>query len=158
MYLKELRPQLSQGDVFTQVSLIDSAVPLLPSKTHNVIVLSHTCEIAKPSNSIILVCAIRALTEVDPGQRGHIQRNRVFNTMYLEPIGVLQESFVDFRYIFRINKIFLEQYAQQGFKIASLNEEAQLALATYFYRFLARNIPPPTLSKNPSSKEKPACR
>jgi len=141
MYLQELRIKLSQGDIFNQIDLIDSAAPTAPPKTHNVIVLSHSCEIEKPSNSIVLVCAIRPLSQVDLGQRGHIQGNRIFNAMYLEPIGTLPESFIDFRYIFRVNKMFLEEGTRQGLKIASLNDETQLALTTFFYRFLARRIP-----------------
>jgi hypothetical protein len=141
MYLSEVRPILSQGDIFTQVDLIDSATPQSPSQRFDVIVLSHTCEIQKPSNSIALVCAVRPLSEIENGHRGNFQMNRVINAMYLEPIENLPESFIDFRYIFRVNKTFLEEYVREGFKIASFNDEAQLALTTFFYRFLARKTP-----------------
>ena len=61
--------------------------------------------------------------------------------MYLEAVGSLKESFVDFRFVFRVTKAFLEEAIRQGFRVASMNEEAQLALATLFYRFLVRDIP-----------------
>ena len=141
MYLRELRNQLSQGDIFAGIELLDSATPSSPLKTHNVIVISHTCEILKPSNSIVLVCAIRSLSDIESSNRGHIKNNRIYNAMYLSAIADLSESFVDFRYTFRINKLSLEEYIHQGRKIASLNDEAQLALTTFFYRFLIRPVP-----------------
>lgn len=140
MYLQQLRSILSQGDIFAQIDLIDSASPKSPLQPYDVIVLSHTCEIAKPSNSVVLVCVIKSLSQIDSGQRGNVQRNRVFNAMYLESTGTLPESFIDFRYTFRVNKESLEEAVRRDLKIASLNDKAQLALAAFFYRFLIRKI------------------
>lgn len=141
MYSPELRPQLSQGDLFTQIYLVDSARPTVPPQNRDVLVLSHTCEILKPLNSIILVCAIRPLEDTASETQGNIRRGRVKNAMYLESIGTLPESFIDFRYIFRVDKTILEQYMYKSQRIASLDNEAQRALATFFYRFLVRDIP-----------------
>lgn len=140
MYAEGLPLTLSQGDIFVQIELIDSASPTAPPRTHSVIVLSHTCEIEKSVNSIVLVCVILPLSDVDPGQKGHIKKNRVFNAMYLEPIGDLPESFIDFRYVFRTNKAYLEYAIGEGLRITSLNEESKLAFATFFYRFLGRKV------------------
>lgn len=138
MYLHQPRQQLSQGDIFTDVNLLDSARPQLPTRTFNVIILSHTCDILKPKNSVVLVCAIRPISEVSPGNAGHIKKNRLYNTMYVEPVGNLRESFVDFRYTYRLDKRFLGDCANKGQKIASLNDDGQLALVYFFQRFLSR--------------------
>lgn len=141
MYLPALRHILSQGDIFIQLDFIDSAAPMAPKEQHNVIVLSHTCEILKPGNAVVLVSAIRLLSEVNSGLRGLIKKNQVYNAMYLEPVGPLEESFVDFRYTFRANKVFLKESMERNLRIASFNEESQLGLATFFYRFLVRKLP-----------------
>ncbi len=141
MYLENPRPLLSQGDIFAQIDLFDSALPQLPSKRYNIIVLSHSCEIDKPTNSIVLICAILPLVEVEENGRGNIKRNRTYHTMYLEPAGGLPEGFVDFRYVFRVKKEFLQECMREGFRVISLNDEAQSALASLFFRFLARKTP-----------------
>lgn len=140
MYLQQLRSVLSQGDVFAQICLVDSASPRSPLQTYDVIVLSHTCEIVKSSNSVVLVCVMKSLSQMDSGRRGNVQRNRAYNAMYLEATGTLPESFIDFRYTFRVDKESLEEAVRRDFKIASLNDKAQLALARFFYRFLVRKI------------------
>jgi hypothetical protein len=142
MYVETLPTVISQGDIFTRIALLDSATALTNPRFYDVIVFSHTCEIAKPSNTVVLVCGIRPLREVlDRGQQGHIQRNRVYNSMYLSPVGPLGESFVDFRFVFRVQKALLDEAMRQGLRIASLNEESRLALFTYLYRFLLRKVP-----------------
>lgn len=141
MYVSAPPTVLCQGDIFTGLQLVDAAAPAAPARAYNVVVLSHACEIAKPSNSVVLVCGIRPLEGVDVGNQGHIRKNRVRNAMYLEPVGSLKESFVDFRFVFRVAKAFLEEAIRRGLRVASMNEEAQLALATFFYRFLVRDIP-----------------
>ena len=61
--------------------------------------------------------------------------------MHLVSTTGLPESFIDFRFIFRIEKTTLEEYARLGIKIASLNDEAQLALGEFLYRFVSRKVP-----------------
>ena len=138
MYLGKPRAILSQGDIFTKVSLIDSASPKSPPREFDAITLSHNCEIEKPNSSTVLVCAIRPITQLDEGNRGHLRRGRLYNAMLLEFCASLSESFIDFRFIFRVNKMFLNECAQQGLKIASLTDEAQLALGNFFYTFIIR--------------------
>ena len=138
MYLSKLRQEWSQGDILKDVELIDSAAPRALPKNYRVIILSHDCDLDKQHNSVVLVCAIRDLTEVSDGFQGDIRKNRVANVMYLEGTNLLEESFVDFRYVFRVDKTFLKQAVKQGARIASLNDEARLALMTFLYRFFAR--------------------
>jgi hypothetical protein len=141
MFLPVLREKLSQGDILTQITLIDSAATTTSPQRYNVIVLSHDCEIDKPNNSIIIVCALRNLSEVPSITQEQIRKNKVYRTMYLESTKLFPESFVDFRLIFRVNKNFLEECSRQGFRVASLNDEARLALPAYFYMYLTRKVP-----------------
>ncbi len=138
MYVDKTSSILSQGDIFVGLHLIDSAAPKAPSIARNVIVLSHTCDIAKGTNSVVLVCVIRALSEVGPGLEGHIKSGRVFNAMYLRPIGDLGDSFVDFRYVFRVEKDSLAYALEEGLRIASLDEENRLSFVDFFHEFLTR--------------------
>jgi len=138
MYLENPSSLLSQGDIFAQIDLTDAAFPQSPPKRYNIIVLSHSCEIDKENNYIALVCAILPLGEVDEGVRRDIRKNKTYHTMYLDAVGGLPESFIDFRYVFRVKKEFLQECTREGFKAASLDEEAQLALVHFFYRFISR--------------------
>lgn len=138
MYLENPSSLLSQGDIFAQIDLVDAAFPQSPRKRYNVIVLSHSCEIDKKSNYIVLVCAILPLAEIDESVRGSIRKNKTYHTMHLDAVDGLSESFIDFRYIFRVKKKFLQECAHEGFKVASFTGEAQLALVHFFYRFISR--------------------
>ncbi len=141
MFLPTPRELLSQGDIFLELDLIDSASPTSPPQKRNAIVLSHDCEIDKPINRILLVCAIRFLSDVEQTTIDNIRRNRRFNTMYLGSFLSLPEVFIDFRYIFRVDRLFLEEGMRRGLRIASIDDEAKFALWTFFYRFLTRKIP-----------------
>jgi hypothetical protein len=141
MYLPTPREVLSQGDIFLQLDLVDSAAPTALPQKRNVIVISHDCEIDKPHNRIILVCGLIPLSNVNQGHQGNIKKNSLANTMYIEPVQTLVESYVDFRYIFRADKLYLEEAMRQGLRIASIDNETQLALGTFFYRFLTRKLP-----------------
>jgi hypothetical protein len=140
MYLPELRSKLSQGDIFAQIPIVDSADPALKKKDYNVIILSHTCDIDKPTQKIVLVCAIRPFSELNPGQDKDIIKGRIRNAMHVKPVGEMGDSFIDFRFTFRVNKEFLQEAEKNGAKIASLMDDAQLALIEYFRRFLARDL------------------
>lgn len=144
MYALEVPAKLSQGDIITKVSLLDSALPDAPPVERTVIVLSHDCEIDKRSNEVIIVAAVRLMSEVEqhkPGIKNDIQRGRVRSVMYLAPQGQLEESCVDFRYIFRVTKHYLEECLQKGLRIVSLNEEGKQALCVFFERYLFRKLP-----------------
>lgn len=138
MYLENLRTKLSQGDVLVQIPLLDSANPTAPEKTHNIIILSHTCEIDKPKNMVVLVCAIKPLTDFGSGQDEDIRRGRMINVMYLALSDRLPESGIDFRYTYRFHKEALLEFSKNDHKISSLTDEGQEALANFYYRFLVR--------------------
>ena len=139
MYLPELRSKLSQGDIFTQVPIVDSADPAFKKKNYDVIILSHTCDIDKPNQKVVLVCAIRPFSELSPGQGKDIIKGWIINAMHVKPVGEMGDSFIDFRFTFRIHKEVLQQAEKSGTKIVSLTDNATLALIEYFHRFFARN-------------------
>jgi len=136
VHSENLRIKISQGDIFANVPLIDSAKPSDPPKDYNVIILSHTCDIDKPTQKQVLVCVVKSFSVLKPGQDGDVRKDRVRNVMYLRTIKNLGEVFVDFRCEFRLNKEVLSE----GDKIISLTDQGQLALAHYFYRFLVRDV------------------
>jgi len=76
MYLREPREQLSQGDVFIQIDLLDSATAAVTPQPYNVIVISHDCEIDKPDNVIVLVCAIKPLAIMRAGDIGNLKKGK----------------------------------------------------------------------------------
>jgi hypothetical protein len=135
MYTPELRLEVSQGDIF------DAAPLIIPSeetgdnkltvsvREGRAILLTHDCEYDKPNNPWVLVAEIRVLAEIPSGNHGHIRQYQTRNTFYLEKIGeALPESYVDFRRLTRLPKRLLFSLAEEGKRIASLNDEARLAL------------------------------
>ncbi len=141
MYASDASSDLNQGDILEKVNLLDSAVPTSPPVERNIIVLSHDCEIDKPSNEVIIVAGVKLMSEVEkysPGIKGDIKNGRVRNTMYLPPHGELEESCVDFRYIFRVTKQQLLECLKQSLRVVSLNDEGKQALCTFFGRYLFR--------------------
>jgi len=138
MYLENLRSKLSQGDILTQIPLLDSANPMAPEKKHDVIILSHTCEMDKPKNMVVLVCAIKPLTSFEPGQDADIRRGKMISVMHMESNDKLPESGIDFRYTYRFHKEKLLEFSKKNHKLSSLTDEGQEALAKFFYRFLVR--------------------
>jgi hypothetical protein len=144
MYVAQARQQLSQGDILSQVALIDSAAPAAPAVNRNIIVLSHNCEIDKQSNEIVIVAALFPLENAERHTRGisgDIKRGRVYNTMFLMSYGAMSESYVDFRYIYRVNKSYLNECIVQGLRIVSLDTLSKDALCIFFERYLFRKTP-----------------
>lgn len=138
MYRSNPRPKLSQGDIFFDIDLIDSAIPHNSPQKRKIIVLSHNCEIDKPNNQAVLTCGIRQLSEVNLGLQNDIRASRVVNCMYLPAGSNMGESFIDFRQIFRVNKFYLNEAMNTGFRLCSITDEAQMALTMSFYKFLSR--------------------
>ena len=137
MYLGRPRQDLWQGDIFVGVPIVEVSGEERKDWRGKVIVLSHECELAKPSTRTALVVRIRGEADFNPDQWGHIKKNRLYNGMYLEGAGPHMPGFVDFRLIHRVRIDVLERCE----KIASLTEEARQALPAYLWRFLTRRLP-----------------
>lgn len=135
MYTPELRLEVSQGDVFEVVPLV---VISEEPEGHNLnvslregraILLTHDCEFDKPNNPWVLVAEVRDLAEISAGSQGHIRQYQTRNTFYLERIGeTMPEAYVDFRRLTRLPKRVLTSLTEEGKRVASLNDEARVAL------------------------------
>jgi len=103
-----------------------------------VIVLSHGCDIDKKDTNAILCAQTRPLAKQKPQFADAIRRGDVINAMYLPQIGILAESYVDFRLTHRVSKVELEKAMHSGRRIASLSADGQMALHVYLFRFFTR--------------------
>ncbi len=85
MYLKELRGEVSQGDVFDSLPFAyvtrDVGSPLVDHA--RAILLTYDCEYDKPSTRFVTAAIVFRLSEVPTDRRGNVRKNRVFSTFYL---------------------------------------------------------------------------
>lgn len=93
---------ISQGDILKGVNCVDSATG--PEGQRNtVMVVSHGCEIDKPSAKSCYVADVKSLETIPENQKGSIRQGKVAAVIYLpllEPLG--GESFVDLRTMYRV--------------------------------------------------------
>jgi hypothetical protein len=135
MYLPESRREVSQGDVFDHVALLSVTEPIgngelnVQLREGQAILLTHDCEYDKPSNLWVLVAEIRLISEIPTGNQGHIRQYRTRNTFYLESFtDRLPESYVDFRRLTQLPKSVVASLVGSNNRLASLTDEARLAL------------------------------
>ena len=135
MYLTEPRSEVSQGDLFDSVSLVHVSETGPPGeiaadlRAGRAILLTHDCEYDKPANRLVLVAEVRPLSEIPPGSQKPIREYRTRNTFYLEAVAErMPESYVDFRRLTPFPKATLAAQSQAHGRLASLNDEARLAL------------------------------
>lgn len=135
MYERELRAEVSQGDILDQVPIpyvslgSGAEQPSTRIVLARVMLLTHDCEYDKPNNDYVIVAAIRPLAEVATGSQGNVRQRKTRNTFYLEALPMkVEESFVDFRRIDRIGKSVIKPLADSGRRIASITDDARAAL------------------------------
>ena len=111
---------------------------LVPATCHvtRAILLTHGCEIDKDQKHR-LVALIRPMPkDWNEGNRAVVKEGRDHSFFYLPPgEGQLAESYVDFR---RISTV-APRWVDSAIRLASLSEEARLAMLFQFFRFLARS-------------------
>lgn len=90
--------------------------------------LTYDCEYDKSSTRLVMAVGVFPLANVPADRRGNVRKNKVFSTFYLEATSLLEESFVDFRYMGLLEKAIVAEETQDGKRVISLNDEAQLAL------------------------------
>lgn len=129
MYLQELRGEVSQGDVFDSLPLV-WAVPggLVRVDDAPAVLLTYDCEYDKPSTKFVTVAQVFPLADIPADRRGNVRKNQVFSTFYLEANTLFDEAFVDLRYMGRLEKTIVAAQAQDGKRLLSLKDDAQLAL------------------------------
>lgn len=135
MYAAPPRKQLSQGDIFQAVPITEMSGTSVSEWRGRIIVLSHDCEIAKPSCTAPLVARLRESHEFPLDKWGLIRENRLYNGMHLERDNSLAEGFVDFRFIHRARCEVLDACR----KIASLDDNGRDALTYFLWRFFSRS-------------------
>ncbi|MDQ2799403.1 MAG: hypothetical protein M3Y13_07145 [Armatimonadota bacterium] len=86
MYLDELRGEVSQGDVFDSLPLVNAVHHAGPtsSESSRAILLTYDCEYDKSSTRFVVGAAVFPLTDVPTERRGNVHRNKVFST-FLPP-------------------------------------------------------------------------
>jgi len=130
MYLQELRGEVSQCDIFDSlpIACAQQQTRDLTALNTRALLLTYDCEYDKPSTERVIAAGIFLLSEVPANQRGNVRKNRVFSTFYLQASPLLEESFVDFRYMGLLEKAIVAEESQAGKRLVSLGDEAQLAL------------------------------
>lgn len=130
MYLPALRLQISQGDIFNNLPVArvkyPEVVPIL--KEIKGMLITHDCEFDKKSSTYVLVTEVRPLKEVDSSSRGNIKNFKTLNTFFLAAADNIDESYLDFRRIYQIEKSFLFDRSAQSLRVRSLTDEARAAL------------------------------
>lgn len=130
MYLSELRPDISQGDIFVEVPFpyfantenLNDPKPSYLICT--VMLISHSCDYDKPNSKFCLVAQIRPISELNPNSHGNLRKEGLINTIYLPRVtGKIDESYVDLRNITSIQKIILSNQAANGKRILSVTDD-----------------------------------
>lgn len=142
MYRPTLHPEVSQGDLFDDVPIayvafpVDAASPQTTVQRVRAMLLTHDCDYDKRGTDFVIVAQVLPLSVVDSGSQGHVRTRRTRNTFYLEPMPADgAEAFVDFRRIDRVHKQIVASLAGEGKRMASLTEEARLALQRQIAQF-----------------------
>ena len=156
MFADELREQISQGDIFDKIPValvkFPEAIPIV--KEIKAMLVTHDCEFDKDSCIYVMVTEIRPLREVNRNSQGNIRDFKTLNTFYIQACDVLEESYLDFRRTYQVQKDFLFDRKDKGFRIVSLGDETRLALQrqlSIFFGYkrevasvdLSAAIPPP---------------
>jgi len=136
LYQEELRDQVSQGDVFDEIPVPYVRISLDTFEAEDTevrlvraIMLTHDCEFDKPRNTHAYVAEVRPLNGIDPGSQGNVRQYRTINAFFLEARdGTMEESYVDFRCMFRVPEQVLKVRTDEGRRLVSLTDDGRLAL------------------------------
>jgi len=135
MYLPSLREEVSQGDVFDALAYRyvyqrpDAPEPEIMVRVIRAMLLTADCEYDKPISAIVYVGEVRLMSEISPSTVGNVRAHKTYYAFPLEAHGSgLEESYVDFRRIFRFDKNLIAASASASGRILSLNDTARLAL------------------------------
>lgn len=131
MYEAVPRELISQGDIFSGLPrlyvLEDGSTPEL--NLLRSMMLSHDCEYEKRAAQVVHVAPVRRLADVDANMQALIRGDRVLSVLYLQAFpGVLEESYVDLRYITTIAKSLIIEAVEQGKREVSLDDASRLLL------------------------------
>jgi hypothetical protein len=141
--LYALAPQsaLSQGDILSDVPVIELVGDIVSPRLATFVVLTHDCEIDKPSAESVICAPARSMAETPGGLAGDIRSGRVLRAMHLPATGALTESFIDFALIQRVSKLVLEDAIADGRRVAAMSDDGRKALTVNLFRYFARRLP-----------------
>jgi hypothetical protein len=139
---------LDQGDILRHVWTIRktpaSADEPVERKQTAVCVVSHGCDIDKPSDSVkrtdtVLVACVFLISAVDKGFQGVIRHNRVINAFYLPSGGYLPEDcFVDWRTVQPVDKAALLSARGGDAYVCTVVGDLLAAMGEHYWGFLFR--------------------
>lgn len=140
MFLADLRDELSQGDVFRTLPVVDRRPNGTRERDVSAVVLSHDCEIDKPESRFVLVVGIQPGDRIAPDRLGLVRAGRIRSAMHFPGSGPLAEGFIDFRRLYRVHRDFVDNAMTAGERVASMTDEARDALIAFTMRFFSREV------------------
>jgi hypothetical protein len=145
LFLPTLAPEISQGDVFERVMIVDPLEGPQP-RVARVVLLTNDCDIEKKSHRIVHVVELRelaSLTGPAASIAGDIRKDRVPSALLVEARVPLPDSFVDFRTITRLPQTAIAEAHDR--RILSMSGDGRVALFhrlyTYFRRVQEPRVP-----------------
>lgn len=141
MFLDAPRTELSQGDIFDDVSVVDLGGDLEGQRQIQAIILSNSCDIQpgqKMRQQHLLVAEVRPSGEAqDHGLWGKIVEGKAWNASYLPAGANHGESFIDFNRVYRVERAsFFGDDGSPRERVASSTNDAQRVLALRFLSYL----------------------
>ncbi len=143
-YEQSLRPEISQGDIFSDIAFIDwmthpdGRIDIVGSRRSCAMLLTFDCEYDKPASppNHILIAKVIPLQNAPINSQGVIRKEKGYSIFYLPASGDFPESFVDFRQMERVGKMTVTQSEDIGDRVLSLTStyrrKLRLALARFF--------------------------
>jgi hypothetical protein len=135
MYVPALREEVSQGDVFDALVYryvyqeSAESEPKILERRIRAMLLSYDCEYDKLDAANVYMGEVRAMAEFDSSTVGNVRKYKVFNVFPLAVApGLLEETYVDFRRIYRFAKTDIAQASTSRHRLVSLTDVARLAL------------------------------
>jgi hypothetical protein len=152
VYLPNLRSEISQGDVFGHIPIVKLTFPDTTPivRRAKAILLSDDCEFDKASSLYCIMAEMRPISEVSQNNQGTIINYKTLNTFFLEGCDAFEESYIDFRRMYQVEKKFLTEKDSKCSRYKSFTDQARLALqrqiAIFFgyQRRMATQTPPQT--------------
>lgn len=142
-YEQSLRPEISQGDIFSDIAFIDwltypdGRVEIVGSRPSCAMLLTFDCEYDKPASppNYILIAKVIPLQNAPLSSQGGIRKERGYSIFYLPASGDFPESFVDFRQMERVGKRTVTQSEEIGNRVLSLTSPYRRKLRRSLARF-----------------------
>ena len=139
MYLDVLREEISQGDVFPDIEVIDHSADGATTRRAALMLLSPDCEFDKlavgSGTEHALMVEVRDGAE-NLGLWGDIHAGRVWNALDLGDGPIGERPFLDYRRVYRIHKATL--IGARDTRTVSLSEEGQRTTVYGLASFLLR--------------------